>query len=127
MRSCDSPRNCFRHRFKCDDAFELLQGPETGSHQHLLLLFLLIRAHPSGHDAEPAIDIGGRPSEAPGERGRQKGGREPHVVDVDQFADGRSLDGLGEKDVEVLQAGAARVFNGPGETACTLMCLSPSS
>ena len=79
------------------------------------------------HDAEPAIDIGGRPSEPPGERRRQKGGREPHIIDVDQFADGRPLDGLGEKDIEVLQAGSRPGFQRTGRTACTRMCLSPSS
>ena len=43
------------------------------------------------------------PGEPPGKRRRQERRRETDIVDVDQFADGRALDGLVQKKVEVLQ------------------------
>ena len=54
------------------------------------------------HDAEPPVDIGRGAGQPPGKRRREIGSREADIVDIDQFADRRTFESFGKKDVEVL-------------------------
>src|SRR4051812_31442980 len=62
------------------------------------------KASPGGsrHDADAPIDVGDRAGEPAGKRRGQERGREADIVNVDQFADRRALDGLVQEKVKVL-------------------------
>ena len=81
----------------------------------------------SGHDAEPAIDVGHRSRQPPREGRCQKGGREADIVDVNQLADRCALDRFRKQNVEILQARGRPGLQGARRDGMDADCFSPSS
>lgn len=74
-----------------------------------------------------AVDVDEAAGDATGEGRRQIGAGVAYVHDVDQFPEGRLVSGFVQQESKSFRPDAARVFNGPGEMACTRMPRGPSS